>query len=416
MLDILLTALLALWLAFAATGLYGAVHYLFQARRFARIAETFPRPEPAPAAAIILPLKGAPAFAERTLAAILAQDYPRFRLIVVAEEGDAPAAALVRTMSARGAGPVGPEISLVSAPPAHARGQKVENLLAALATLRPADRIVCFVDADAAWSRDALATLVRELCSWGEALLLSGNRWMVPAGPHGAATVAAAAGLAVAANAKSPAWDLAWGGTMAMRRELLDRLALPELWNRSISDDVPLSRALRRQGWVKSMPNLVIPSPCDVSIGGALNFARRQYAMLRLYAPRHWAFAFVVQAVFFAGIGATVAAILCPVPGYVRAMALCGVALGLIRGAVHALAAARGLPHRDFAKLRRALLLDAVLPVVPALLHAYGLLASIRVGRIEWAGIAYRISAGRVVGVERPAPQASRDAPQTMRK
>ncbi|MCW5771193.1 MAG: glycosyltransferase [Rhodospirillaceae bacterium] len=401
MADILISALLALWLAFAAVGLYGAVHFLFQRRHYARIAETFPRPDPAPAAAVILPLKGAPNAASHCLETILAQDYPNFRLIVAIEQGDAAALTMVRAFAA--AHGAGRAIEIVEAPRADRRGQKVENLLAALATLRPHDRAVCFVDADAAWPQDALSTLMRELSSWGDTLLLSGNRWLVPAGTA-AATIVAAAGLAIAANAKSPAWDLAWGGTMALRRDLLDSLDLPALWDRSISDDVPLSAALRRRGTVKTMPNLVVPSPTDVSLGGALNFARRQYAMLRLYAPRHWLFTLLLQIVFFAGIGAALASILRPAPALVRGMAAAAVAVAILRGVVQALAARRCLPPEAARRLRGACILDTLLPMVPALLHAYGLVATLGVRRLRWAGIDYRFAGARVVAVERSAP------------
>src|SRR5262249_31766214 len=148
-----------------------------------------------------------------------------------------------------------------------------------------------------------------------------------------------------------------------------------------LSDDVPLSGALRR-GAVKLMPNLVIPSPADFSLRDALNFARRQYAMLRLYAPCHWLFSLLVYAIFFAGFAASIAAFVTPShdPAVAFALAACG-APG-IRGLAHAVLVARLLPPPVRARMRWVCLVDTVLPFVPAALHAYGLLASLRLRRL----------------------------------
>jgi hypothetical protein len=61
----------------------------------------------------------------------------------------------------------------------------------------------------------------------------------------------------------------------------------------------------------------------------------------------------------------------------------------------------RCLPRAIAARLRWAFALDTLIPVLPALLHAYGLLASIRVRRLRWAGIDYLLAGKRVERVER---------------
>jgi hypothetical protein len=391
----IVTALLALWLAFAVVGLAGVLVFAHQRRKFGRMRFALPSP---PRVAVVVPMKGASAEAALCLASIREQDYPAYRVVVAVEAAGDPAHELARESPGRADVP----LTLVIAGPAERRGQKVHNLLAALGALEPQDEIVCFADADALWARDTLATLVRELSVWDEPVLLSGHRWIYPSGPAAGAVLAAAASLPVAATAKSPRWDLAWGGTMAATRATLERLDLPRLWARSLSDDVPLSRALRGAGLhVKQMPNLGVPSPCAFTLGAALAFARRQYAMLRLYAPRHWLFSLAVYAVFFAGLGATAAAFLLPAPAPTPWMAGAALALAVTRGLTHAAIAARCLPKPIAAKLRWAFALDTLLPLLPALLHGYGLLASIRVRTVRWAGIAYTLAGKNVDGVAR---------------
>jgi hypothetical protein len=149
------------------------------------------------------------------------------------------------------------------------------------------------------------------------------------------------------------------------------------------------------------MPNLVIPSPADFVLADALNFARRQYAMLRLYAPRHWWFSLLVYAIFLAGFGASLAAAALPAAPHVVAMALAAWGLALARGLVHAALVARLLPARARARMGWVCALDTLLPFVPAALHAYGLLTSLRPRRIAWAGITYTLEGNRVMRVER---------------
>lgn len=389
-----ITALLALWLVFATVGLAGTLIFAHQRRKFGR--RRFPLPAPPPAVAVIVPMKGAAAQAAQCLASIMAQDYTAYRVIVAVEAANDPAHALARSL------PGDRPLTVVVAGPATRRGQKVQNLLAALGVATAADDVICFADADALWSRETLSTLVGELSAWDSPVLLSGYRWMFPASPTAGAVLAAAASLPVAAIAKSPRWDLAWGGTMAATRDTLARLDLPKLWARSLSDDVPLSRAMREAGLdVKLMPNLVVASPCDFTLAAALNFARRQYAMLRLYSPGHWLFSLAVYAVFFAGLGAALATLFVPAPAYVSWMAGAAGALTLVRGLAHAAITARALPKDIAARLRAALVLDTLLPLLPALLHAYGLLASLRLRKLRWAGIDYTLSGNRVERVGR---------------
>lgn len=392
----LLTALLALWISFAAIGLVGAIVFARQARTFGR--KRFPLPNPAPRAVVIVPMKGADEHALQCLRSLLAQDYSAYRLIVAVESEDDPAHRLARDVAPVEKTP----LAIVVAGLAERRGQKVHNVLAALGATTAADDILCFADADALWPRETLATLVRELSVWDEPVVLSGYRWMFPATPRAGAVLAAAANLSVAGVAKSPRWDLAWGGTMAATRATLERLDLPALWERSLSDDVPLSHALRAKHLaVKLMPNLFVPSPCAFTLAGAFAFARRQYAMTRLYSPRHWLFSLAVYAVFFAGLGASIAALLIPMPAHVLGLAAAGWTLAIARGIAQTAIAARCLPRAIFARLRWACALDTLLPFLPALLHAYGLVASLRVRKLRWTGITYTLARDRVKKVER---------------
>src|SRR5262245_64257383 len=118
----IITALLALWLVFAAVGLVGAATYANQTRHFGRM--RFALPAPPPAAAVIVPIRGAGAHAAQCLGSILAQDYPAYRVIVAIENEDDPAARLARDAAARAKN----ALTIVVAGPARQRGQQVQHL------------------------------------------------------------------------------------------------------------------------------------------------------------------------------------------------------------------------------------------------------------------------------------------------
>ena len=49
---------------------------------------------------------------------------------------------------------------------------------------------------------------------------------------------------------RSARLNLCWGGANAIGRRALDRLDLPSLWDRAVSDDLSVSRAAHRAGLV----------------------------------------------------------------------------------------------------------------------------------------------------------------------
>jgi hypothetical protein len=82
-------------------------------------------------------------------------------------------------------------------------------------------------------------------------------------------------------------------------------------------------------------------------------------------------------------------------------MAVAAWALAVVRGLVHAALVRRLLPPRARARMGGVCFFDTLLPFIPAALHAYGLLASLKPRRIAWAGIAYALDGNKVARVDR---------------
>ncbi len=396
MIEIALAAVLSAWLVSASIGALGVIVF-FRQMRWHR-GRVFALPSSAPKVALVVPIKGCEPHTRDCLTSILKQDYPDYRLVCVVEAASDPAYQLAASLQRGTDAPV----SVVVAGEAQSRGQKVHNLLRGLQALEPRDEIVCFLDADAALNATDVRTMVAELCVWDEPVLLGAYRWMFPAAPGIAPIATATADFIVATSAKSPMWDLAWGGFMGLKRETLSRIDLERVWGGSLSDDVPLSRALRAAGVnVKTMPNLVVPSPCTFSVAQMCNFAIRQYFMLRVYAPRHWVAGCFAFTVYFLGLAASVISFANPSGTLPFMLAIACWLMSSAGAMLRAVLAIPFMPRPLVGKFIWICALDLFLPVVPALVHAVGLAGSLKRRRVTWAGITYDVSRGKVVRVER---------------
>jgi hypothetical protein len=192
---------------------------------------------------------------------------------------------------------------------------------------------------------------------------------------------------------------LCWGGSTAIERSGLDGLDLPTRWARVASDDLALTKALRMAGIpVHSTTRVLVPSPASYSWSSAFSFGRRQYLLVRYYAPRHWLLAGWTLCV--PAIGATVAAYAAGAGSLAAALSLGGaIMLHLLR-------------HRmRFSIARRTFSLEIVAAIEPSLrfgwwgwplvhaVHTIAFLGSLYGREFCWAGIRYRLRHDREVEI-----------------
>lgn len=352
-----------------------------------------------PAAAVIVPVKGAANLAEnptaadtlrRQMAALAQQAYPRYRLMCVVESTDDPAHALLREQ---------PGVELIVAGRASRGGQKVHNQLVALDHLREDDEVIVFADADAVVGPDWLERLIGPLNKRNRRVGVSTTyRWMVPAPGKpirlGTALVCAVNnGIAMLTGPARR--NFAWGGGMAMTRDTCEQLDLRRWWDGAISDDFQVNRMIRAAGLNVYCVFRCMPiSPVDLTLPEAVRFGRRQYLITRMHGPRLWWTALPMVWLPPVAAGA--------------ALAWAGLAQGVDRGqglAAWALVIGfdwlRGRERRTVARRifgqrlpEQAHRLQRVEPFIAPLLalgHAVIHLLS-AVGRsIEWAGIRYHV-------------------------
>ena len=260
----LLDAMVAVWLAAAVLGTIAIRHYWRAVRGPTTPGFTAP-------AVVIIPVRGAKGL-PRLLPALVAQDFPDWRLIFSLEAESDPAFAVLSRFVAEPR--ERPETELVIAGIARDSSQKLHNQLAALARLRARDEIVVFADADIVPRPDWLARLVHPLGS-DTVQVVSGWRWLAPADDRLATAFVCAAHASFSLAPRTRGWALAWGGSMALRRSYRGNRSASVVARRGSGRSAPDPRDLGAW-WRRARP-----VGAAAAVAGELRLARGR----RLYPP-----------------------------------------------------------------------------------------------------------------------------------
>lgn len=358
-----------------------------------------------PPVAVIVAVKGVSPETRAFFKKLLAQAYGDFRIIAAVESREDPAFALI-TQVAQDAPR---DITLTVAGNVMDGGQKVANLLAALEKLDPRDEIVIFTDADTLPHPLWVSRLVSALID-ARHEAVTGYRWMIPTNTNLSSAVVAAANTSIVTLPRIPfATNLCWGGTMALRRETLERLNIKKYWEGAISDDLQMSRALKDHKIAIFSPRQsLLLSPVAFNWRSAFAFGIRQYRMIFTHVPLLWAFAIfcLITPILSAGLACLLAA-------QGNSAAILMLVFALIAGELRFRSRrriARALWDEDQAGPRRlASSTDRWLRPLWWAFHAACALAAPVSRKISWAGIDYLVRGPQEVRVLPPEEPLSSD-------
>lgn len=257
-----------------------------------------------PKAAVILPCCGVDEKLEQTVGALGGLNYDDYEIVFTFEsDEDAAYEAIGRWTRDWEGRP----FRLVVAGLAESRAQKIHNLLAAVEAVGDDREVLVFLDSDAVPRRDWLGDMVAPLRedSVGAA---TGYRWYV-------ATGGLAAGLRCGWNAATVSMladeklNFCWGGSTAIRRDLFESLEIARYWERAVSDDLQLTRAIRDAGLlIRFVPRALIPNTDRTGFLSFWRFAKRQVIITRICGQEVWRSGLVLCVNFVAG-GTAVAAL-----------------------------------------------------------------------------------------------------------
>jgi GT2 family glycosyltransferase len=346
-----------------------------------RLAE---RPQDLPAATVIVPVKGSDEGLRENLEALAALDYPDYELIVAAHSaGDIPAGVLparVKVVLAHGTDPAGAE--------------KIQNLMAAVRAARKRSRVLAFADSDGRVSRGWLRALVAPLEEPGVGAS-TGFRWFLP-DPPDFWSLMRGVWDAVAAGTLGPGdCRFAWGGAMAIRKEVFFEARVPDFWQGALSDDYALSQAVHAAGLsIAYAPGALTPSREHITGGRFFGWIRRQLAITRIYAPRLWWPALIAHIFYCGGMAASIAA-------SIRGNRLAEWALvaqlspGMLKGLNRATLAKASLPEHE-AWFKRHAWVHAIWAPLGTWVWLVALVSSAFARSIEWRGRRYPLKRGGV--------------------
>ncbi len=377
------TRLLWCWLIAGSAALLALGSLHGERRRAAYVkARLSARAGALPPATVIVPVKGEDQGLRENLAALSGLDYPDYELIVAAQSAaDIPAGVLPRRV----------KVVLAHGGSAEA-SEKVQNLTAAVFAARQSSTVYAFADSDARVTAGWLRALAAPLDEPGVGAS-TGFRWFMPE-PAGLCSLLRAvwdgASLGVFGPGDNP---FAWGGAMAIRREVLFAAGILEAWRTAISDDYALSDAVHRAGLrIAFTPGALAPSPEPITARRFFAWSRRQMLLTRAYSPRLWRAALAAHVVYCGGMAAAVTAWLhgsTVAPWLLAAQLLPGMGKGLGRARL----ARAALPsHAPW--FRRWGWAHLLLVPVATWLWLAALLSSAFGTSIEWRGRRYDLRRG----------------------
>jgi ceramide glucosyltransferase len=349
-----------------------------------------------PHASVFVPCRGLDQGIRANLAALFRQHYPSYEIVFVSDSADDPALAVAASLAAEFEGQTVASARFVVAGRAEHSGQKVHNLLAAVAESDSASEVFVFVDTDARARPDWLRSLVAPLADEGSGAA-TGYRWFLPVSGGFASHLRSVWNASIASALGPDVWrNFCWGGSTAIRRATFERLNVRGRWRGTVSDDYALTRALQNAELpVRFVPACLTASLEDCTFRELLEFTTRQLKITRVYAPHLWRVVLISNllfVVFFFGGLALAAARAASGLEFAWPLALVSVVflLGVWKAFFRLRAVALALEDQH-ARLRAGLWAHLLLWPLTAALFLYNAAAAGFSRRIVWRGIGYEL-------------------------
>ncbi|MEE9600090.1 MAG: glycosyltransferase family 2 protein [Thermoplasmata archaeon] len=349
-----------------------------------------------PKAVVLIPVRGLETTLAETLSALLHQQYTAYRLIFITDPDD-EADRYFRDLHFE------EPVTVVRSKPLDGCSGKIAALLSGLEHIHPDDEVIAFADSDIIPGPDWLARLAAPLRD-PDIAASTGYGWYFPTigglGPALQSAWNSAAGNVMF----SGRWAYLWGGSYAIRREVLEDLKIEEAWRRSLSDDMVMTQALKEAGYsIAFAPRATVANYTDSSFSEVIHWTNRQACLALLYAPamRRLALPYGIYAAsLFLGLLATGLLLLSPAFLLPALLLLSPLYLGLLKNLLRRWAFKRAMPsfRREFSRFRGWFYLATVL--LPFLMM-YNVRKARRIREFEWRGNVYRFSSPEHITVRR---------------
>jgi len=244
-----------------------------------------------PRTVLIVPCKGLDSAFEQNITSFFEQDYENYLLwFVVGEESDPAYGELCRLKERLSQNSKSQDVQVFVAGRSQTCSQKIHNLMYCYEKIRDDIDVMAFADSDICVQSNWLSHIVYPLrkSKYGAA---SGYRWFVPERNNPASLALSAINAKVAQLLGNTRFNQAWGGSMAIRVDVFRKLGLDKIWPKALSDDLSLSVAVKKAGLIVAFVPACLAASHEVTTWRELfEFARRQFMITRVSAPKTWWF------------------------------------------------------------------------------------------------------------------------------
>ena len=345
-----------------------------------------------PFCSIIAPCRGLDEDLHTNLAALFQQDYPRYEIVFVVDDERDEAVSVIENLIEIDKKRV--VVKLVIAGKSENESQKVHNLRQAVLEISGESEAFVFVDSDARpnenWLRNLTAPLENETIGCA-----TGYRWFISKKISFSSELRAVWNASVAsALGANTQKNFCWGGSLAIRRDMFEKLDVREKWRGTLSDDFAVTRMVKEANLpVCFVPQALTATVENCSFRELVEFTTRQMKITRVYATHLWKASligsFVFSTVFWTGI-----ALLFFASGIHFWLTLALVLLIFALGAGKAFLRLKAvkLILKDYEKeLNRQVFSHLILWTLTPPLYFYNSVCALLSRKIVWRGIEYEL-------------------------
>lgn len=374
-----------------------------------------------PKAAVVLCLRGVDPFLSDCINGLLTQNYADYKVYFVVDHREDPVLPVLEKMLARHQSEhkEDPDTNILILKKRYETCTlKCSSILQATGELGDDVKVVAFIDSDTVPHPTWLKELIEPLEN-PKVGATTGNRWFMPFAHNIGSLLRYLWNHAVVLEMNT--YDIAWGGSLAIRSELLSKTNVRERWRHAFGEDTALCQALQDAGLkLMLIPSLIIVNQETCSLSSFIRFSIRQIISTRVCHPA-WpkVVVYIISSFLpFAAVGLLAAAaiatdkwhfvgyIVLGIAGYLVAiMSVVTIVELTIRRQV-----ADKVEKTNWTPPLALLKLIFVFPLA-YIIGAYTSFAAIFTRKVEWRGIKYVIQGKNRIKLCGYKPYLATDAP-----
>jgi ceramide glucosyltransferase len=246
-----------------------------------------------PYTALIVPCKGLDSDFTQNILSLYHLEYKNYELFFITENTQDPAYEKLQILKKdHKSSSLAHRIHILTAGQSTTSSQKIHNLLWGYSNIPDRVEVLAFADSDICVRKNWLSQLVWPLRK--ERIgATSGYRWFVPIDKRWASLALSSINAKVAQMLGNTRFIQAWGGSMAIRRDVFEKIGLKQIWTKALSDDYALTFMVKKHRYrLLFVPSCLVASHLTTTWKEVFEFCQRQLIITRISASGTWWFGF----------------------------------------------------------------------------------------------------------------------------